>query len=440
MRIPLRPDDKSRIDRRRNRVINKSFNSMKWQCIIFVVLFLSLSAFCAAAQTKIIVSSRTDQNYPLFDNYMLEKFHQANPDIVVEIIPKSATYAIVQTYIAGGQQLDIAVLDPYIALELGQQGLAVNFEPYIKREERFGKYWYPPSLDAYRSKGGVWALPRDLQLPAVFYNANVFAETGLPLPRGRWTYEDVKNNAVRLQKTDNNGNVTRWGWKLPTWRNWVPIIWGYGADFYDSWAEPTHFVGNTSNMYEAFRFMRSLAESGAIADKVNHAKQTVSAAFIAQTIAMGNTNTITMGQFSRITDFEWDIAPAPYGPVGRKPYFNGLGWVILSTCKNPEAAWRLINFFTNEFAMENMIEILGVVPPDRRYINQWLAKTAKPANKQIFFEEIDKAGYPGSLETALYNLVEKEMLAVVWGEETVAAAIENMEQLANVRLAELKKQ
>ena len=404
-------------------------------CLLFLVGLYGIGA-SQSGKTKVVMMSRTDYQYPSFDEYMLELFHEENPDITVELLGVSSSESRMKVYVAGGQQLDICVMDPYIVLSMARDGLAAPITQFVQREPRF-THWYPPILEAYTFRGELYGLPRDLQLPGVFINVTAYHEAGLAVPRTHWTYEQVKNNAIKLQKTEADGTVTRWGWKMPTWRNWVPIIWGHGADFVDSWTDPTRFTGNTSQMHDALNFMHSLVETGAITPQAEHGRKGASTAFIDQTNAMVNTNTVVMPLFKSITDFEWDVAPAPYGPAGRKPFFNALAWVMLSGAKNKEATWRVINFMTSERAQTIMVDILGVVPPDRRYAQYWVRLHETPLNRAVLFDELDTAGYPGTLEVDLYRILETETLAATWGTKPVSAAIETMQQLANVRLREL---
>jgi multiple sugar transport system substrate-binding protein len=410
----------------------------QWQlivcsCLLFLVGLIGVGT---SEPTKVVMMSRSDYDYPKFDEQMLELFHKENPDIIVERLGISSSEQRMKVYVAAGQQLDICVMDPYIVLSMARDGLAAPITEFVRREPRF-ESWYPPILDAYTFRGELYGLPRDLQLPGVFINVSAYQEAGLAVPRTHWTYEDVKNNAIKLQKADADGTITRWGWKLPTWRNWVPIIWGHGADFVDSWTDPTRFIGNTSQMHEALNFMHSLVESGAIPGQADHGRKSATAGFVDQTNAMVNTNTLAMPVFRSITSFEWDVAPAPYGPAGRKPYFNALAWVMLSTAQDKAATWKVLNFLTSEKAMTTMADLLGVVPPDRRYAQYWVRLHETPFNRAVLFDDLDSAGYPGTLELELYSILEAETLAATWGTKAVSAAIETMQQLANVRLREL---
>jgi multiple sugar transport system substrate-binding protein len=412
-----------------------------WQLgsVCGLLLLLVLCPAVSAEPTKVVMMSRADYQYPIFDEFMMDKFHKENPGIVIERLGLSSSEQQIKVYVAANQQLDICVVDPYVALGMARTGLAAELTEFVRREPRFSN-WYPAILEAYTFRGNLYGLPRDLQLPGVFLNLNAYQEAGLAVPRGRWTYEDVKRNAVRLQKVDGQGNVTRWGWKMPTWRNWVPMVWGHGADFVDNWTDPTRFVANDSRMHEALGFMRSLVESGAIPGRADHGKKSATGGFVDQTNAMVNTNTLAMPLFRQIADFSWDVAHAPYGPAGRKPFFNALSWVMLSTARDKEATWRVINFMTSEVGMSAMVELLGVVPPDRRYAQYWVRLSETPANRAVLFDELDWAGYPGTLETNLFGIIERQTLAAVWGITPIGSAIEAMQQLANARLSELVKE
>lgn len=415
------------------------WNRWRLGSVFSLLILLMLHPTVGGEPTKVVVMSRTDYEYPKFDEYMIDKFHQENPDIVIERLGLSSSEQRIKVYVAANQQLDICVVDPYVALDMARTGLAGELTEFVRREPRFSN-WYPAILEAYTFRGHLYGLPRDLQLPGVFLNLSAYQEVGLVVPRGRWTYEDVKRNAIRLQKVDGQGNVTRWGWKMPTWRNWVPMVWGHGADFVDSWTDPTRFTGNDSKMHDALSFMRSLVETGAIPDQADHARKGASGGFMDQTNAMVNTNTIVMMLMRSITDFEWDVAAAPYGPAGRQPFFNALSWVMLSTARDKEATWRVINYMTSEMGMRAMVDLLGVVPPDRRYAQYWVRLSETPASRAVLFEELDRAGYPGTLETNLFGIIERQTLAAVWGTTPIGSAIETMQQLANARLSELASQ
>src|SRR5690606_3469180 len=122
------------------------------------------------------------------------------------------------------------------------------------------------------------------------------------LPAPDWTYYDLMENARRLLSEQADGTVVRYGFKIPTWRNWMALIWAFGGDFFDSWTVPTQFTGNTDATREALEFMRELVVSRAVQDRDTHRAVPIVDGFINQSVAMGQTNTFAMAQFYQIAD------------------------------------------------------------------------------------------------------------------------------------------
>ena len=89
-----------------------------------------------------------------------------------------------------------------------EDGLAAPITEFVRREPRF-QSWYPPILDiTYTFRGELYGLLPDLRLPGVFINVSAYQEAGQAVPRTPWTYEDVKNNAIQLEKADADGTIT----------------------------------------------------------------------------------------------------------------------------------------------------------------------------------------------------------------------------------------
>ncbi|NLN19878.1 MAG: hypothetical protein GX162_11490, partial [Firmicutes bacterium] len=59
-------------------------------CLLFLVGLYGIGA-SQSGKTKVVMMSRTDYQYPSFDEYMLELFHEENPDITVELLGVSSS-------------------------------------------------------------------------------------------------------------------------------------------------------------------------------------------------------------------------------------------------------------------------------------------------------------------------------------------------------------
>jgi len=337
--------------------------------------------------------------------------------------------------------LDLAGYDPYSVITWGRNGVLVDLAPYIKRDSQLYADWYPSSINLFRGYGGVWALPQSLQIGGLYYNKNAFDAAGIAYPTSTMTYSLLKDIAVRMQQKRADGTITRWGWKMPGWRNWMSIPFAYGAHFVDNINEPTTFTGNTTQMRDTLRYIRELETSGAIIPAAGDGQTIYNAynAFMQQRAVLLQSNTLALSQYALIKDFEWDVPSLPIGPAERTSFLNAQGWMMFSGSKNKEAAWEVIKFFTGSVAMKRIIEVSNTIPPSKRYVTDWMQTVDKPANKLAFFVDLDTARAPGALNGDVYNAIWSEVKAVWTGTKSPDAAIDAMSTTIPGILATLNK-
>ncbi len=370
---------------------------------------------------------------------MITRFQALNPQIQIELVSPAGSDLVskMQAMLAGGAQLDIGYMDPWLVVEWGRQGILEDLSTYIGRSRQQFRDWYPAFFDLYRVRGGTYALPQDIQLAGIFYNKNAYQEAGLAYPGETWTYDDLSTNARRLTLREADGSVVRHGFKLPTSRNWVPVIWAYGGDLVDDWADPKRFVGNSAATLAAVEYLANLVRLGAVQDRPTHQRMDVIAGFMNQKIAMGLTNTIVMGNFTTITAFDWDVAPLPLGPSGRTPFLNAIGWFMFKSSKHKEEAWQVLQFFTSPEALARRVEIIGNVPPSVSLIqNLWLPSRKAPAHRQLLLADVERSRSPWPLHGTLWSPMEREILAAIWGDKSAKAALESAEAQVKALLAE----
>ncbi len=418
-------------------------NRKKFICCMVLAVIASMVALPALASAdepiKIVMIWDYRTAYHNWQEKLAKRFNESHSNIQIELVDSTTSIGSrMQTMLAAGVQLDIGYHDPYLINQWGKEGRLADLSPYMQRDRTYFASFYPASLNLFRSGSKLWGIPKDLQLYGVFYNKTIFSEAGLQYPGGaNWTYQTLKDASVRLQRKNADGKTVRWGFKFPTWRDWVSIVWAHGADFLDNWNDPTRFIGNTSQMTSALQYIRDLETSGAIIDKANDASLPFDKAFRGQQIAMVQINTIVMGTFMDIPDFEWDVAGLPAGPAKRTTAFNAMGWMMFNTCKNKDAASEVLRYFNEQEAMVTMVSDMGVVPPDSRYINNWVRRLEKPANRTSLFDGIDNARTPGTLNNDLFNIIQNETNLVRWGEKSISSAITTMSELVKNKLAEL---
>ncbi len=408
--------------------------------IIFLsIVFLASIAVSAQTTVTVVGDSAYAANFA-WTQQVAKLFEAANPDIKIEVVKISYNLARLQVLLAGGVPVDISVSPPDWIDPLARSGVLEDLTPYLQRDNQYFQDWYPVSWKDYHWRQGTYGIPFELQMIGIFYNIDAFGATGVALPPNSWTYDDLRETARKLTVRDANNVITRHGFKFPTSRNWLPAVWAYGGDFFDDWNNPTRFTGNTPAVAAALNYWNDLVRLKAIQDRKTHAAQSITVAFPGQRIAMGLTNTIAMSNFSRITDFAWDVAPMPRGPAGHVPYLASRGWVMFHNSANKEAAWRVLKFLASPEAHRLFVEATGVIPPSRASITKdWLPKVQVPKNKQAFFQNIENARAPWPVPDSVFSIIQKEADAAIWGDKPARSALETMAELVPVALKELEK-
>lgn len=413
--------------------------SRAMRLVLCALLLMSTMAFTAGAQpVTVTMLQELRDGFQPWQEELVDLFHERNPGIRIELVSHAGVGVInkLQTMHAGGVPIDIGWMDPYFIVNWGLEGLAEDLTPYIERDAAQFADWVPSALAMYQAGGAQYGLPRDLQFQGIFYNVDAYEGAGLALPAPNWTYDDLMQNARQLLVERADGVVTRYGFKIPTWRNWVSLVWAFEGDFFDSWTDPGRFTGNTAETRSSLDFLRELVVSRAVQDRETHARIAIVPGFVNQDVAMGQTNTFAMAQFYQIADFRWDVASLPLGPTGRRqPSVNAIGWFMSSASPHKDAVWEVLRFFTSEEAQTKLAIDIGGVPPSVSLIQHvWMTNLDKPESRQNLLLDIAASGPIGAPHEDIFRHVQAETNALTWGEKPVVAALQTMEQLVNAEI------
>ncbi len=409
---------------------------------VCLLLWFSTVGVGWAQPTQITIQVDNRANYLAWIEAVVEQFEEEHPEIDVEIwVPSGNLLEAIMVSIASGSPPDIGLHDPYVIIDLARQGLLEDLTPYMERSPDHFSAWLPPATQMTQYNGGLYALPRDLQVYGVYYNVDQYNASGIGAPDENWTWADYHDHSRRLQRTDDQGRRTQFGSILPEWRNWVIPIWAHGGDFVDSWTNPTRFTGRSENTIQGLEFMKGLVDSNAVMDRDARRQWNQNTAFMEQKTGLYMQNTIAIQSLREIQEFTWDVAPMPVGPAGRVTVMNALVWFLMSSSQSKDEAWTLLQYITSPKALSMMVEMVGVVPPNRDVLlNEWIPSVDMPHSRQNVLIGIETARPTiGALAKTVYDLIYQEALAIMWGDKALSAGIENMEQLVETALTELNR-
>ncbi|MEN6572292.1 MAG: sugar ABC transporter substrate-binding protein [Anaerolineaceae bacterium] len=322
---------------------------------------------------------------------VVDDFNKANPGITVKVDVSDwdSYWTKLNTLIAGGTPPDVFAMDAPLFLDWQSRGALLNLQSYIDANPGFLDGFYPQTLTAYKTADGYYGLPRDFQSIVLFYNKDMFDAAKVAYPTADWTYDDLLAAAKKLTLDKNgDGKTDQYGIWTDTWDMelfWSEAIWAYGGDIIS--ADHTKTLIGEPAAREAWAYIDSLYKEGVMPTP------TTSGEYGADLFQSGMAAMTTIGHWAVPgyvgAGLNFDVAPMPKGPKGQATSVNSAGFVISKDSKNPDAAFKFIQFATSEAGQKRLAE-LGFAIPVLKSVAESDAylKQAGTLNQQVFLDSI----------------------------------------------------
>ncbi len=404
------------------------------RCVFFAaVMLLSLITAQAAAQerTKIVFATTLATWEEM--QAAINQFESENPgiDVDMQMIAGSVGPAL-NTMAVAGMMPDVFSFTHNLLESLVGNNLVTRLDSFFDRDSSVNRDKYF-GLDM--GIAGIWGLPLSTQSDFTVYNQSLFANMGLANinellgPRSKnWTPEQFWNNALRLTlDTNGDGQFEQWGYsghttlRLPNEAE--TKLWPFGASLFDSQGAPTI---DTPAMREALRFWSGIVQHGMTSlTRVDHRNKD----FVAGKIGMGIEPRTQMASIAQTVSFNWALAPVPYKPdVPRATLGTGHYFGMSASCKNKDAAWKLMTWLTGPKGHEALAS-RALLPGNRdafpTFLRWWKSVPADwnlPANLNLIWDTVTYSRGPsmvgsGISEEVLGPLLSTMMTNVVLKQE-----------------------
>lgn len=197
----------------------------------------------------------------------------------------------------------------------------------------------------YQYDGKTYAVPKDVDTIALWYNKKLFDEANIPYPDETWTWDTFYDTAVALTKADGS----QYGCAMNPSNEqdgWMNIIYTMGGKVISDDKKTSGF--DDPNTIKAMEYVDKLIKNAM-----------PPASVMAET---GTDVLLASGKIAMLSQGSWmvpgfkeneyiaqncDVAVLPKDAATGKrvSLYNGLGWAAFSGTKNPEGAWQLIEWF-----------------------------------------------------------------------------------------------
>ncbi len=291
-----------------------------------------------------------------FTEDMIKQFEAANPNIKLEVLKTDMTrfYAMA----AAGNPPDVVRVQAPDLPQLLSRKLLKDLTPYFQSSSLLKMDDLAPANNYYKAKspiqfgdGPIYGMVKDWSPDfTLFIYTAAFEEAKVPVPDTSkvFTYDELGELGKKLTKLQGD-KVVRWGFDMADgWidRIWMNMLAEKGQALYTPDYKKINLVNN-DEARKAARYFFDLQKANAMASPVNPSTDWIGADF-----TKGMVGIIQYGYWfsamaeSDVTKGKVVMLPSPtWAGKRRGPTMTATGTVISAKTKNPDAAWKVFEWY-----------------------------------------------------------------------------------------------
>ncbi len=297
---------------------------------------------------------------------------------------------------------------------------------------------YPEDIwGLYTHEDKYYAVPKDVDTIALWYNKTMFDEAELEYPTADWTWDDMFEAAKKLTKDDGS----QYGLALRNDNNQA----GYYNMIYDNGGyvindDRTKSGWDDPKTIEAMEQVEEFIKAGVMPSMETMSENGEDVLFQSGKVAMVLQGSWMLAAYrdNEYTAENCDCVELPKSATTdrRVSIYNGLGWAASASGSNTENAWKLIEYLGSEAAQKKQAE-LGVTMSAYTGTSDAWADSAD-FNLEAYLNMMDDMVIrPYSKSTVTWENEDNEILKEVYtGDKSMADACKEMADQMNEKLAE----
>ncbi|PJF40178.1 MAG: sugar ABC transporter substrate-binding protein [Chloroflexi bacterium] len=354
---------------------------------VIVLVLLALSVSLVGAQDEITLRWRTrPDNQAEIDVYQAasDAIDAAMDGVTLVYEPggsETSSYQdVLITELTAGTAPDVFWIPGTDIARFAELGVILNLADFAAADEDFNAddfYSLPMRHLTTALEEGVdtlWGLPRDVSSFAIYYNADLFAEAGIPTPNEveNWDWEAFREAAEAIN--DLGDEIKGYG-QNAWWGPWGVWVNGAGSSFFNE--DFTACGLNNDATVVGLEFAAGLYAD----DLAVPWGEDSEPPFLAGNVGMFQNGRWAVPGVAANADFEWDVAPLPEGPANNGNWLFWGAYVVNADTENPEAAWNLVRELTSA-EIQGQIANLGANIPSR----------STPEAQELFLNTVPELG------------------------------------------------
>lgn len=342
---------------------------------------------------------------PLIDKWaaaVAKSFEQSHKQVQVKIItPGSTDYGQkLLTLVAAGQTPDVFT-------DWGNTGvytlvshhLVANLTPYFKADKESDAYLPQTYLQEFTYNKQLIGIPWNSNPTFLVYNKDLFEKYHVPLPPTNWndkswTTTKLLQDAKLLTHDTSNAKTATWGASLSA-GSLGSLSWLWGADALNNQGGPekssAYAGGQIQNTYatnngvvQSMTWLANLTNLWHVSPSQGqlNAMSSLGNPFFSGKIGISEVAGGWLERQAAVAkpNFQWAIAPMPYGPGGIDTgQREDNAFYLSQTSAHPDTAFQLMVYATTGTGAEKLIDLAKDNPPHTgtKYLDQWTNEVLK---------------------------------------------------------------
>lgn len=303
------------------------------------------AAQAADAGGKLNVAIWDNAQKPGLEEIMADFTKETGIETDLQVITWDSYWTLLEAGASGGDMPDVFWMHSNEATKYMSNDILLDLTDKVAASDKLEMDKFPEDIKTmYQYDGKTYAVPKDIDTIALWYNKTMFDEAGIAYPDDTWTWDDLYDAAVKLTKDDGS----QYGIAMNPSNEqdgWMNIVYSMGGNIISDDMKKSGF--DDPNTVKAMEFVDKLVKDAM-----------PPAAVMSET---GTDVLLSSGKIAMLSQGSWMVAgfkendyitancnvavlPKDAETGKRVTIYNGLGWAANAKTKNPEAAWKLIEF------------------------------------------------------------------------------------------------
>lgn len=368
-----------------------------------------------------------------------EKQHP-NVSVDVQYTTYSDYWTKLEAGLTGNQGADIMTLNVLHVEDYANAGVLMDLtDTEEKSDLKIHDNFPAPLVDGYTVDEKLYAVPKDFDTNAVFYNKEIFDNANIPYPDGEWTFDEFVQTCRDLKEAGlpegvypiaSNRNARQSTWDATIMANNGYV---FNEDKTETGWDKPETIGGIQPWLD-------LVQEGLSPSLQQMADTDPDNMFAGGQLAMYIGGDYMLGVFDETLEGKYGIVKRPKFNNTDKDIINGLGYGVAANSKHPEEAMDFVLFLGSKEAQEIQAKA-GFVISARNDCQELYLDKNKDLNLQVFLDNVEYAELlPHCEASSELAQIEAKYLDQAWkGEISLEEACKSIKPEADAVLDKMNK-